>query len=98
MLRVGTKYLTKSAAYTAKFAKTVLNLHLKHMDAVFGDINFCDWLWYNLFSRSLIIQPFQEKHKGQLRREIYGTHNVEDLEQAGLNSTGPFLHLILNWF
>lgn len=40
ILRVGTRYLTKSAAYTPKFAKTVLNLHLKHMDAAFGDVRF----------------------------------------------------------
>lgn len=40
MLRVGTKFLTQSAAYTPKFARTVMKLHLKHMDPAFSDLAF----------------------------------------------------------
>ena len=40
-LRVGTKYLTQSAAYTPKFGQTVCKLHLKHMEAL---------LWFSICS------------------------------------------------
>ena len=98
-LRVGTKYLTQSAAYTPKFGQIVCKLHLKHMEALlwFSICIFLIRVWSEwmavciLYYVYLLIRyiPYhehfaaQEKHAGLLRREIYGI-SEQALKQAGL--------------